>query len=97
MSASSSNPVRQLRYDNNDASIGVPYLQTLGIRYVMVFTQAAKDQADRQPELTLVRESGPWRVYRVAGSDLVEPLAIQPVVVDGRAPAIRASATSSSG
>lgn len=84
MSASSSNPVRELRYDNNDAAIGVPYLQTLGVKYVMVFTDAARRQADLQPELTLVRESGPWNVYRVADSDLVVPLAVQPVVVNER-------------
>ena len=42
MSKQSSNPVRELRYDNNDASIGVPYLQALGVRYVMVRTPEAK-------------------------------------------------------
>ena len=84
MSQSSSNPVRQLRYDNNLAVKGVPYLQSLGVRYVMVFTEAAKTQADQQPELTLVRQSGPWNIYSVAGSDLVVPLATQPVVVNTR-------------
>jgi hypothetical protein len=84
MSQSSSNPVRQLRYDNNLAAKGVPYLQSLGVRYVMVFTEAAKTQADQQPELTLVRQSGPWNIYSVAGSDLVVPLAMQPVVVNTR-------------
>ena len=84
MSDSSSNPVRQLRYDNNRADLGVPYLQALGIKYVMVFTEAAKAQADQQPELTLVRTSGPWNVYSVAGSELVTPLAEQPVVVAKR-------------
>lgn len=84
MSEHSSNPVRELRYTDNDASVGVPYLQTLGVKYVMVFTEAAKRQADQQPELTLVRESGPWNVYAVAGSDLVVPLTVQPVVVQPR-------------
>ncbi len=84
MSESSSNPVRQLRYDNNNAALGVPYLQSLGVKYVMVFTEAAKKQADGQPELTLVRQSGPWNVYSVADSDLVVPLDTQPVVVASR-------------
>jgi len=84
MSQQSSNPVRQLRYDNNDAVKGVPYLQSLGVRYVMVFTEAARNQADTQPELTLVRTVGPWNIYAVAGSDVVEPLAMQPVVVNRR-------------
>ena len=84
MSESSSNPVRQLRYDNNDASKGVKYLQALGVKYVMVFTEAAKREADAQPELALVRRSGPWNVYAVAGTDLVVPLEVQPVVVAER-------------
>jgi hypothetical protein len=84
MSQQSSNPVRQLRYDNTNAALGVPYLQTLGVKYVMVYTEAARKQADLQPELTLVRSSGPWNIYSVAGSQLVEPLAYQLVVVDKR-------------
>ena len=84
MSESSSDPVRQLRYDKNDADKGVPYLQALGVNYVMVFTGAAKREADAQPELTLVRQSGPWNVYTIADSELVVPLAVQPVVVADR-------------
>jgi 6-pyruvoyl-tetrahydropterin synthase related domain len=84
MSEKSSNPVRELRYADNDAAVGVPYLQTLGVKYVMVFTEAAKRQADLQPELTLLRQVGPWNVYSVADSDLVVPLDVQPVVVNSR-------------
>lgn len=84
MSANSSNPVRQLRYVDNNASVGVPELQKLGIKYLMVFTQAAKDQADTRGELTLVAESGPWKIYEVADSDVVVPLKVQPVVVNRR-------------
>jgi len=84
MSENSSNPVRALRYENNNAAVGVPYLQTLGVKYVMVFTEAAKNQANLQPELTLVRQSGPWNIYAVADSDLVVPLTTQPVVVNKR-------------
>ncbi|MEK7424096.1 MAG: 6-pyruvoyl-tetrahydropterin synthase-related protein [Actinomycetota bacterium] len=84
MSETSSNPVRQLRYDNNDAAKGVPYLQSLGVKYVMVFTEAAKEQADLQPELKLERQVGPWNVYVVADTRLVVPLTVQPVVVNPR-------------
>ena len=59
MSKQSSNPVRELRYDNNDAAKGVPYLQALGVRYVMVRTDEAKRSAEAQPELTLLATSGP--------------------------------------
>ena len=84
MSQNSSNPVRELRYVDNDASVGVPMLQNMGIKYVMVFTQAAKDQAETRGDLELVAVSGPWNIYRVADSEVVVPLTVQPVVVEGR-------------
>ena len=84
MSKNSSNPVRELRYTNNDASVGVPHLQDLGVRYVMLRSTEAQAQADLQPELTLIAESYPWKIYQVAGSDIVVPLDVQPVVVNRR-------------
>jgi hypothetical protein len=59
-------------------------MQTLGVKYLMVFTEAAKAQADTQVDLTLVATSGPWNVYEVAGSAIVEGLSVEPVVVNGR-------------
>ena len=84
MSKQSSNPVRELRYVDNDASVGVPHLQALGVRYLMVRTDEAKREAAEQAELTLLAESGPWEIYRVADSDVVVPLDVQPVVVGER-------------
>jgi hypothetical protein len=84
ISSNSSNPVRELRYDDNDDSKGVPYLQTLGVKYLMVFTEKAKTEADKRTELTKLATVGPWNVYQVAGSDLVVPLKTQPVVVNHR-------------
>jgi hypothetical protein len=84
LSAHSSNPVRELRYIDNDASVGVPMAQKLGIKYVMVFTKAAKDEADTRDDLKLVATSGPWKIYRVQDSEVVVPLTVQPVVVNGR-------------
>ena len=84
MSQNSSNPVRELRYIDNDADVGVPMLQKLGIKYLMVFTQAAKDEAAGRDDLELVATSGPWDIYRVVDSEVVVPLTVQPVVVHGR-------------
>jgi hypothetical protein len=82
MSKQSSNPVRELRYDNNDAALGVRYMQELGVKYFMGFTSEAIAQASQQEGLTEVARSGPWVVYRVANSDVVTPLAVQPVVAN---------------
>ncbi len=84
MSKQSSNPVRELRYVDNDANVGVRHLQDLGVRYVMVRTDEAKAQAATQAELTFITSSTPWDIYRVADSDIVVPLSTQPVVVAGR-------------
>ena len=81
MSKQSSNPVRELRYDNNDATKGVAYLRALGVKYFMGFTPEAVTAASAQPGLVKVAQSGPWVIFRVSESDLVVPLTVQPVVV----------------
>ncbi|CAB4800641.1 MAG: hypothetical protein F2735_05000 [Actinobacteria bacterium] len=84
MSADSSNPVRQLRYVNNDPSVGVPHLQKLGIKYYMAWTEKAVAKAETAEGLTLIVKSGPWHIYEVADSNIVVPLSVQPVVVAER-------------
>jgi hypothetical protein len=84
MSKQSSNPVRELRYVDNDAAVGVRHLQDLGVRYVMVRTPEAKAEAASRPELTFLASSTPWDIYLVGGSDVVVPLQVQPVVVRPR-------------
>ncbi|MGH9271232.1 MAG: hypothetical protein ACRDZ2_08155, partial [Ilumatobacteraceae bacterium] len=84
MSENSSNPVRELRYVDNDAAIGIRHLQDLGVRYTMVRTAEAKREAAAQPELELIATSGPWEIYQVPDSDIVVPLSTQPVVVNPR-------------
>jgi hypothetical protein len=76
VSESSSNPVRELRY---------PHMLDLGVRYLMVRTDAAKAEASQQNELRFITTSAPWDIYEVTGSSIVEPLTVQPVVVNERA------------
>lgn len=84
LSKQSSNPVRELRYVNNDAARGVEHMEMLGIRYFMAYTPEAITQANEQSELTLVASSGPWQVYELNDLSLVEPLTVEPVVVKKR-------------
>ncbi|MGD9705271.1 MAG: hypothetical protein AB7Q42_00040 [Acidimicrobiia bacterium] len=84
MSEEASNPVRGLAYENKSAEVGVRYLQTLGARYYLAWTPQAVGRAAEQPELIEIAVSGPWHIYEVAGSDLVTPLANEPVVVRER-------------
>ena len=50
----------------------------------MVRTADAVAEAEEQPELTRIAESGPWRIYEVADTGIVVPLATQPVLVNAR-------------
>jgi hypothetical protein len=84
MSKQSSNPVRQLRYVNNDAEVGVQHMRDLGVRYLMVRTPEAQAEAATQEDLELITTSGPWEIYELRGASIVEPLTVQPVVVEGR-------------
>jgi hypothetical protein len=88
MSKQSSNPVRELRYVNNNASVGIPYLQALGINYFMAVTPEAIAQADvvaaADGSLRQIAQAGPWRIYEVAGSEVVVPLDALPVVIESR-------------
>ena len=73
-----------MRYDDNNAGLGVRYLQELGVRYYMAFTAEAIDQANMQAALVKVAQSGPWVIYKVENSDLVVPLSVQPVIVTSK-------------
>ncbi|MGA1297796.1 MAG: 6-pyruvoyl-tetrahydropterin synthase-related protein [Ilumatobacteraceae bacterium] len=88
MSKQSSNPVRELRYVNNDAATGIRYLQSLGIRYYMAVTPEAIDEADALSastgELVEISRSGPWKIYEVSNSEIVVSLETQPIVVEER-------------
>jgi hypothetical protein len=84
MSKQSSNPVRELRYDNNDAAKGVGYMRSLGVRYFMAYTPEAIAQADKQADLHQVAVSGPWHIYEIADTSLVEAITTRPVVVNER-------------
>ena len=85
LSKQSSNPVRELRYDNNDPVLGARYMRELGIRYYMAFTPEAVEKAAKVKDLAQVATSGPWHVYEIKDTAIVQPLTVQPVVVNGRA------------
>ncbi len=83
-----SNPVRDLpdrpmQYPGFDLDKGVRHLQLMGTKYYMAFSPKAIEAADRHPDLTEVAESPPWKVYEVAGAELVEPLQNEPAVLEG--------------
>lgn len=80
LSRSPSSAQRDLPYRGLDVAMGVRHLQLMGVRYYMATSQEAIAQADANPDLSLVATSGPWRIYRVARSPLVEGLENLPAV-----------------
>ncbi len=73
-----------------DFALGVRWLQVLGVRYLAVHSEQAKQHADADHRLTRVATSpdvdgvapNGWSIYAVADTALVEPLKYRPVVVN---------------
>ena len=95
-----SNPVRGVTYRSfTDFSLGVRYLQLLGVQYYVAHSASARHAADTDSRLHLVATSATapggiapdtWSIYRVANAPAVEPVAYQPIVVDSLSPAEQA-------
>ncbi|NNE73827.1 MAG: hypothetical protein HKN26_09200 [Acidimicrobiales bacterium] len=78
-----SRPMRGLPYRPFDIDAGVDHMQLLGVRYYLAFSEVALEAARQHPDLTEIGGSAPWVVFEVADAALVEPLTVQPVVIDG--------------
>ncbi len=83
LSAAPSAAQRDLPYDGFDLTTGVEHLQLMGVRYYLATSVQAVSAARAHPDLTEIATSGPWVIFQVADSDLVEPLATEPAVLDG--------------
>ena len=83
LSTSPSAAQRDLPYGAFDITKGVDHLQLMGVKYYMATSQQAIDAARQEPRLTEVAESPPWVVFEVADSELVQPLANEPAVLEG--------------
>lgn len=83
LSAAPSRAQRDLPYGNLDVALGIDHLQLLGVKYYLAFSDTAVAQAEEEEDLSLVASTGAWRVYEVAHSELVQPLANEPAVRRG--------------
>ena len=81
LSEAPSRAQRDLPYSALDVGKGVQHMQLMGVRYYMALTEAAKTQANNQADLRYLRSSGPWDIYEVANSTLVQALDNQPAVL----------------
>jgi len=96
LSVTPSDAMVGLPYGGLDVALGVQHLQQLGVRYYLASSPITQQAAAADPALTLLASTGPWKtvyngteldttwkVYRVAGSSLVQPLSARPVVWKG--------------
>ncbi|MGB5759407.1 MAG: hypothetical protein WBM50_21005 [Acidimicrobiales bacterium] len=84
LSESPSRAQRDLPYQDFDIDKGVEQLQVSGVRYYLAQTDSTIEAARQHPDLTEIDEAQPFVIFEVAGSELVEPLDVEPVVVAGR-------------
>jgi hypothetical protein len=91
LSTAPSNAQRDLAYvpgapTAEEFDLGVAHLQMFGVRYYMAISDGMIAQARANESLTEVAASGPWVVFEVADSPLVEPLDNEPAVLTGVSP-----------
>ena len=82
LSVSPSRAQSHIAYPNFDVTLGIKQLQLMGVRYYMAASPEAVRQASENPDLTEVTigTAGPWHVFMVGGSEMVQALQFQPVV-----------------
>ena len=86
LSSAPSNAQRDLPYvpgapSQTEFDLGIEHLQMLGVRYYMAISDRMIDFGRRNADLQEVATSGPWVVFEVQGSPLVQPLDNQPAVM----------------
>ncbi len=91
LSFGASNPQRGLPYmpgppDQAQFDLGIDHLQMLGVKYYMAITEQMIAFGERNSSLKQVAVSGPWVVFEVADSELIEPLGNDPAVLTGVSP-----------
>ncbi len=84
LSVAPSRAQRGLPYQGFNIDRGVAQLQNVGVRYYMALSDEAIAAAGEHPDLTEIAVAEPFVIFEVAGSEMVEGLEIEPVVVAGR-------------
>ncbi len=86
MSTKASHAQRRLPYTAYDMKKGVDRIRSLGVRYVLLVSDAAKKDARSQPGLRFLVNTGPFDLFEVRDFAVVRALAEEPVVVTGVSP-----------
>lgn len=80
MSPKAAGAQRRLPYPSFDMKLGVAKLRSLGVRYVLLSSDTAKEAARQIPDLRFKVNTGPFTIYEIDNSAVVVPLDTEPVV-----------------
>ena len=84
LSSNPSRPMRDLPYSPLNVSQGISHMKMSGIRYYLAYSDEAVSNAKGFSEdLTVITQSGPWTVFLVQDSSIVQPLEYEPLVSEG--------------
>ena len=83
MSYEPSSPIPGLRYHRFDFERGLKHLALYDIRYYVTYTDEAKQKAMDRPELRHIADSGPFSIFELPTSSLVDVATYVPSVYDG--------------
>jgi len=83
MSYEPSSPIPGLRYHRFDFERGLKHLALYDIRYYVTYTDEAKEKAMDTPELRHITDSGPFSIFELPESSLVDVATYVPSLYDG--------------
>ncbi len=83
LSDAPSRPMRGIRYGPFDLDRGANHLAVYDVRYYVSYTERATEAAQEHPLYTEVRTTGPWTIFELPPSDLIDIAAFQPTVYSG--------------
>ncbi len=82
LSIAPSRAQRDLPYRSFDIDSGVDHLQQFGVKYYAASSQTAIEQAQKHSSLTQIGISGPWTIFKVENTLLVDQLDFEPAIFD---------------
>ncbi len=82
MSLQASNPIPGLNYDNFNMDRGLRHLDVYGVNYYVNITPEAGEKADSIPEMERIATSGPFGIFKLPETQLVEAAQFVPSVYE---------------
>ena len=82
LSKAPSNPIPGLRYHTGDFERGARHMELFNVAYYVAYTDTAKEKASSHPAFVPRAASGPFTVYSLPGSSLVDVAVNRPWVFE---------------